>query len=291
MDGRSNNDLPSTPYRSEITTTLITGANRGLGFEAARQLGAAGHRVWIGARDETRGRQAADTIGARFVQLDVTDDASVTAAAETVEELDVLVNNAGISGGRIGAGDATAEDMRMVYETNGFGVLRVLRAFIPLLEKSAAPVIVNVSSGVGSLNLAADPGGTWREADFPVYASSKAAINMLTIKYAAAFPTMRINSVDPGFTATDFNQHRGTQTVEEGRRGDRPLRADPPRRANRRLLRPGRHRTLVTLEPTPRPSTYSRWQRRWQTSRPSRALSRSFFSRHTPDAAKERSTS
>jgi NAD(P)-dependent dehydrogenase (short-subunit alcohol dehydrogenase family) len=155
-------------------------------------------------------------VGARFVQLDVTDDASVTAAVETVRRLDVLVNNAGISGGRIGPGEATADHMRTVYETNVFGPVRVLRAFIPLLEQSAAPVIVNVSSGVGSLGLAADPGGPWREANFPVYASSKAALNMLTIRYAAAFPRMRINSVDPGFTATDFNEHRGTQTVEEG---------------------------------------------------------------------------
>jgi NAD(P)-dependent dehydrogenase (short-subunit alcohol dehydrogenase family) len=199
-----------------VTTTLITGANRGLGFEVARQLVAAGHQVWIGARDEKRGQQAADAVGASFVQFDVTDDASVTAAAETVGQLDVLVNNAGISGGRISPSDATAEDMRTVYETNVFGPVRVLRAFIPLLEKSPTPVVVNVSSGVGSLSLAADPVGPWRQANYPVYASSKAALNMLTIKYAADFPRMRINSVDPGFTATDFNQHRGTQTVEEG---------------------------------------------------------------------------
>jgi NAD(P)-dependent dehydrogenase (short-subunit alcohol dehydrogenase family) len=208
--------LPHVPYGLDVTTTLITGANRGLGFEVARQLVAAGHQVWIGARDETRGRQAADAIGARFVRLDVTDDASVTAAAETVGELDVLVNNAGISDGRISPSEATADHMRTVYETNVFGPVRVLQAFIPLLEKSAAPVVVNVSSGVGSLNLASDPSSPWREAIFPVYASSKAALNMLTIRYAAAFPSMRINSVDPGFTATDFNQHRGTQTVEEG---------------------------------------------------------------------------
>ena len=200
----------------DMTTTLITGANRGLGFEVARQLIAAGHQVWIGARDQTRGLQAADAVGARFVQLDVTDDASVTAAADTVAELDVLVNNAGISGGRISPSEATADHMRTVYETNVFGTVRVLRAFIPLLEKSPTPVVVNVSSGVGSLNLAADPEGPWREATFPVYASSKAALNMLTIKYAAAFPRMRINSVDPGFTATDFNDYRGTQTVEDG---------------------------------------------------------------------------
>jgi NAD(P)-dependent dehydrogenase (short-subunit alcohol dehydrogenase family) len=199
-----------------MTTTLITGANKGLGFETGRQLMAAGHRVWIGARDPGRGQQAADQLGAGFVQLDVTDDASVAAAVETVRELDVLVNNAGISGGRIAPSDATAEDMRGVYETNVFGVVRVLHAFIPLLEDSSAPVVVNVSSGVGSLGLSTDPDGPWRDANYPVYASSKAALNMLSIRYAAAFPRMRINSVDPGFTATDFNRHRGTQSVEEG---------------------------------------------------------------------------
>ncbi len=144
------------------------------------------------------------------------DDDSVTAAAETVGELDVLINNAGISGGRVTPSDATADDMRRVYETNVFGAVRVLHAFIPLLEASSAPVVVNVSSGVGSLGLASDPEGPLREANYPVYASSKAALNMLTVRYAAAFPKMRINSVDPGFTATDFNQHRGTQTVEQG---------------------------------------------------------------------------
>ena len=106
--------------------------------------------------------------------------------------------------------------MRRVYETNVFGPVRVLHAFIPLLERSPAPVVVNVSSGVGSLGLASDPESPLSEANYPVYASSKAALNMLTIRYAAAFPSMCINSVDPGFTATDFNEHRGTQTVEHG---------------------------------------------------------------------------
>ena len=199
-----------------MTTTLITGANRGLGFEVARQLAAAGHQVWIGARDRARGQQAAETVGARFVQLDVTDDASVAAAVDSIGALDVLVNNAGISGGRIAPSEATAEHMRTVYETNVFGPVRVLHACIPLLEKSSAPVVVNVSSGVGSLGLASDPESPLSEANFPVYASSKAALNMLTIRYAAAYPRIRINSVDPGFTATDFNDYRGTQTVEQG---------------------------------------------------------------------------
>jgi NAD(P)-dependent dehydrogenase (short-subunit alcohol dehydrogenase family) len=177
---------------------------------------AAGHQVWLGARHRRRGLQAADQLGAGFVQLDVTDDALVAAAVETVGALDVLVNNAGISGGRLSPSEATADDMRTVYETNVFGPVRLLHAFIPLLEKSEAPVVVNVSSGLGSLGLSADPDGPWRDVNYPVYASSKAALNMLTIRYAAAFPRMRINAVDPGFTATDFNRHRGTQTVEQG---------------------------------------------------------------------------
>jgi NAD(P)-dependent dehydrogenase (short-subunit alcohol dehydrogenase family) len=109
------------------------------------------------------------------VQLDATDDASVAAAAETVGALDVLVNNAGISGGRISPSEATVEHMQTVYETNVFGPVRLLRAFIPSLENSAAPVVVNVSSGVGSLGLASDRESPWSEANFPVCASSKAA--------------------------------------------------------------------------------------------------------------------
>ena len=200
-----------------MTTTLITGANKGLGFETARQLVAAGHQVWIAARDPGRGQQAAEELGARFVQLDVTDDASVDAAPRTVGSLDVLVNNAAIGGEGADPGQTTAEQMRAVYETNVFGPVRVLHAFLPLLEQSPAPVVVNVSSGLGSLGLAADPNSGWA-AFAMAYSSSKAALNMLTLKYAAALPAMRINAVDPGYTATDLNRHRGTQTVEEGAR-------------------------------------------------------------------------
>jgi NAD(P)-dependent dehydrogenase (short-subunit alcohol dehydrogenase family) len=200
-----------------MTTILNTGANKGLGFEAARQLRAAGHQVWIGARDPARVPRAADALHARFVQLDVTDDASVAAAARTVGALDVLVNNAGIAGESTDLAQTTAEHMRRVYETNVFGPVRVLHAFLPLLACSEHPVVVNVSSGLGSIASAADPASPLA-AFALVYASSKAALNMLTVKYAAALPAMRINCVDPGYTATDLNQHRGTQTVEEGAR-------------------------------------------------------------------------
>jgi NAD(P)-dependent dehydrogenase (short-subunit alcohol dehydrogenase family) len=199
-----------------MTTTLITGANKGLGFETARQLIAAGHTVWIGSRDAELGRKAADELGGRFVQLDVTDDASVEAAATTVGSLDVLVNNAGIAGGRTAPGDVTADILRPLYETNVFGVVRVTHAFLPLLRASAEPVIVNVSSGLGSLSRATDP--LAMESAFPAvaYGSAKAAVNMITVQYAKAFPEIRINCVDPGYTATDLNGFSGHQTVPEG---------------------------------------------------------------------------
>ncbi len=177
---------------------------------------AAGQDVWIGARDEERGRRAAEQLGARFVQLDVTDDGSVETAARTVGSLDVLVNNAGITGGRASAAELTAGQLLSVYDTNVLGPVRVLHAFLPLLERSPTPVIVNVSSGLGSLALAADPDSPWAEFIAPAYSSSKAALNMITIKYAVSFPEMRINAVDPGYTATDLNGHSGPQSVEEG---------------------------------------------------------------------------
>jgi NAD(P)-dependent dehydrogenase (short-subunit alcohol dehydrogenase family) len=202
-----------------MTTTLITGANKGLGYEAARQLLAAGHEVWVTARDPERGRRAAGELGARFVALDVTDDASVAAAAEEVAAaggLDVLVNNAGISGGRIPPAEVTPADMRRVLETNVVGIVRVTQAFVPLLEPSPNPVIVNVSSGMGSLGVTTDPERLESTIVGLAYPTSKSAVNMLTTQYAKALPAMRVNAVDPGYTGTDFNDHRGTQTVEEG---------------------------------------------------------------------------
>jgi NAD(P)-dependent dehydrogenase (short-subunit alcohol dehydrogenase family) len=172
--------------------------------------------VWIAARDEQKGRAAAEELGARFVQLDVTDDASVRAAVETVGALDVLINNAGIPGGRVPVPEATAEDLRPVYETNVFGPVRVLQAFRPLLERSENPVVVNVSSGMGSMTLTSDPERVESTFVNLAYSSSKSALNMLTSQWARAYPKMRINAADPGYTATDFNNHSGHQTVEEG---------------------------------------------------------------------------
>jgi NAD(P)-dependent dehydrogenase (short-subunit alcohol dehydrogenase family) len=203
-----------------MTITLITGGNKGLGHTAARRLVEAGHTVYLGARDPERGTRAATEIGATFVQLDVTDDTSVEAAMKTIEDaagrLDVLVNNAGINGGRVQPADATADDVRAVYETNVFGTVRVTHAALPLLHRSAAPVIVNVASGLGSMGVVNDPERL--ESRYPslAYGSSKSAVISLTVQYAKALPEMRINVVDPGYTATDLNGHSGVQTVAEG---------------------------------------------------------------------------
>jgi NAD(P)-dependent dehydrogenase (short-subunit alcohol dehydrogenase family) len=207
-----------------VTTTLITGANKGLGFETARQLIGAGHTVYAGSRDAERGRRAAAQLGARMVLIDVTDDASVAAAVKTIEAdggLDVLVNNAGVEaraeGNTVpGAAELTADMMRSLFETNVFGVVRVTHAFLPLLRRSAAPVVVNVSSGLGSLTLATDPGTPAYGYPGVEYPASKSAVNMVTVQYAKAFPGMRINAADPGYTRTDLNGNTGTQTVQEG---------------------------------------------------------------------------
>ncbi|GCB43802.1 SDR family NAD(P)-dependent oxidoreductase [Streptomyces sp. NL15-2K] len=207
-----------------MTTTLITGANKGLGFETARRLVAAGHTVYVGSRNAERGRRAAERLGARFLHLDVTDDASVEAAAKSVEAdggLDVLVNNAGIEARGegntvIGAADVTADQMSTVFDTNVFGVVRVTHAFLPLLRRSASPVVVNVSSGLASLTAVSDLNTPAYAYPGVAYPASKATVNMITVQYAKAFPAMRINAVEPGFTATDLNGNTGTQTVEEG---------------------------------------------------------------------------
>jgi len=207
-----------------MTTTLITGANKGLGKETARQLIAVGHTVYIGARDEDRGRTAAEELGARFVRLDVTNDASVAAARKQIEAdggLDVLINNAGIEGrlpdnGIVSPADTTAEEIRTIFDTNVFGMIRVTHAFLPLLQKSPGPVIVNLSSGLASLTDLSDPDSYTHFYPGVSYPASKATVNAITIQFAKAFPGMRINAVDPGYTNTDLNGRTGTQTVEEG---------------------------------------------------------------------------
>jgi NAD(P)-dependent dehydrogenase (short-subunit alcohol dehydrogenase family) len=207
-----------------MTTTLITGANKGLGYETARQLIAAGHRVYLASRDETRGKAAAEDLGARLVVLDVTDDASVAAAAAKIEAdggLDVLVNNAGIEGrlsdnGIVTAADTTADEIRTIFETNVFGLVRVTHAFLPLLQHSTAPVIVNLSSALASLSDLSNPDSYTHFYPGVSYPASKTTINAITIQFAKAFPGIRINAVDPGYTNTDLNGRTGTQTVEEG---------------------------------------------------------------------------
>ncbi|MDR7381067.1 SDR family NAD(P)-dependent oxidoreductase [Promicromonospora iranensis] len=202
-----------------MTTTLITGANKSLGHETARRLIEAGHTVWMSARDPERGQRAADALGGRFVQLDVTSDASVARAAETIAAaggIDVLINNAGVLGPTRPAAELTAEDALSVYDTNVFGIIRMIRAFAPILRRSTAPTIVNVTSGLGSFSAVHDPERVEFEVLAPLYTSSKSAVTMLTVQYARAFPEMRVNAADPGYTATDFNGHGGHQTVQEG---------------------------------------------------------------------------
>ncbi|WP_329422703.1 SDR family NAD(P)-dependent oxidoreductase [Streptomyces sp. NBC_01693] len=202
-----------------MTTTLITGGNRGLGHEIARRLVQAGQTVWIGARDADNGRKAADRLGASFVQLDVTDDASVDAAVKTLRaragHLDILVNNAGILGEVTVPEDMTADQIRHVYETNVFGLVRVTHAFLPLLRKATAPSVVNVTSGLGSFTLTHDPERVESQYPLAAYGSSKSTVTMLTTQYARTIPDVRFNAVDPGQTATEFTGHIG-HSVEAG---------------------------------------------------------------------------
>jgi NAD(P)-dependent dehydrogenase (short-subunit alcohol dehydrogenase family) len=200
-----------------MTVTLITGANKGLGYETARRLIDRGHTVYLGARNAERGEAAALSLGGRFVLLDVTDDSSVEAALGIVAEregrLDVLVNNAGISA----VGDVTGPIALEVFDTNAVGIIRVTQAALPLLERSESPVVVNVSSALGSFWAVTNP--ERRQFHFPsiVYGSSKAAVSMLTVQYAKTYPTIRFNAVEPGFTATELTPFSGAgQPVEIG---------------------------------------------------------------------------
>jgi NAD(P)-dependent dehydrogenase (short-subunit alcohol dehydrogenase family) len=202
-----------------MTITLITGGNKGIGYETARRLTATGHTVWIGARNATRGHQAAEALGSSFVQLDVTDDASVAAAVDTIRDeaghLDVLINNAGILGEVTSPGDMTVNQVRAVYETNVFGLVRVTNAFLPLLRQAARPSVVNVTSGLGSFTMIHDPERVESQYPLAAYGSSKTAVTMLTMQYAKTTPDIRFNAVDPGQTATEFTGNLG-HSVEQG---------------------------------------------------------------------------
>jgi NAD(P)-dependent dehydrogenase (short-subunit alcohol dehydrogenase family) len=202
-----------------MTITLITGANKGLGYETARRLVEAGHTVYVGARNIERGQKAATELGARFVQLDVTDDASVAAAMTTIGDaegrLDVLVNNAAIGDGP-GVDGINGPGALNQFDTNVIGVIRVTQAALPLLRKSENPVVVNVSSSLGSFWAVTNPERHESHSSFIVYGASKAAVSMLTVQYAKAVPEIKFNAVEPGYTATDFTaSFGGGRPVEE----------------------------------------------------------------------------
>ena len=218
---------------------LVTGANQGIGLQIAKDLVAHGFTVLVGSRNLERGEAAAKAVGpdARALQLDVTDPASIAAAAERVRHelgrLDVLVNNAAISNTRLlpgmsveeysqatRASNAPLDEMRAVWETNVFGVLAVTQAMLPLLREAPAARIVNVSSSLGSLTANADPASPWRSIFGPIYPASKTALNAITLAMAIELEPagIKVNAACPGYTKTNLNNYLGTRSVEEGAR-------------------------------------------------------------------------
>ncbi|MEU6782858.1 SDR family NAD(P)-dependent oxidoreductase [Nonomuraea angiospora] len=187
-----------------MTITLITGANKGIGFETAKQLLELGHVVYIGARDVERGEKAAAALGARFVQLDVTDDASVSSALATIDaaegRLDVLVHNAGV----LGDGVIDGPTALRVFDTNAVGIVRVTEAALPLLRRSSNPNVVTVSSSAGSFWAVNNPDRPEFHLPVALYSASKSAATMLTVQYAKAQPGIKFNAIEPGPTATDM---------------------------------------------------------------------------------------
>ena len=202
-----------------MTITLITGANKGLGRETARRLAEAGHTVLLGARDLEQGKRAADEIGAEFVPLDVTDDVSVAAAAEHVRDGPRPVGRPDQQRGHRRAApplaDVTAAEVLATLDTNLLGVVRLTRAFLPLLRAAANPRIVNVSSGTGRLTWQHESGWPQEKAP-PIYSTSKAALTMLTLQYAHALPGSWSTRRSPATPPPALNDHQGTQTVTEG---------------------------------------------------------------------------
>lgn len=213
-----------------MKTALVTGANKGIGFEVARQLAVKGFRVFVGARDAKAGRAAAERIGtaAAFLEMDVADAASIRSAAEAFaresDRLDVLVNNAGVLLDEDKAAlTVTPEIFEMTVRTNTLGPWLVAQAFAPFLKKSETPRIVNVSSGGGQLDGGADG---WA----PAYCVSKTALNGVTSQLAAALPEFAVNSVCPGWVRTDMGGENAARSVEEGAAGIVWLAADAPQK-------------------------------------------------------------
>jgi NAD(P)-dependent dehydrogenase (short-subunit alcohol dehydrogenase family) len=213
----------------ERQVALITGANKGIGLEIARQLGRQGITVLLGARDKGRGREAAaglrsEGINAHFIQLDVTNQPTIEQAARRIEaefgRLDILVNNAGIAIDDAPPSGLDIAVLHRTYEANVFGPVAVTRAMLPLLRKSSAGRIVNMSSSLGSLTLTTDPGWTFAHLNLLAYSSSKTALNAVTVQFAKELhdTPIKVNAADPGYTATDLNRHTGTRSVEQGAR-------------------------------------------------------------------------
>jgi NAD(P)-dependent dehydrogenase (short-subunit alcohol dehydrogenase family) len=211
-----------------MKTVLITGANKGIGFETARQLAQQGYHVYLGSRNLTSGQRAAAQLQAEGllevegIALDVTNADSIRAACAEIgrktEVLDALVNNAAITGGLPQtATEANVTVFQEVFATNVFGVVQVTQAFMDLLRRSPQPRIVNVGSSGASLTLNSDPTWKYYHHKGAVYPASKAALHMYTIvlAYELRDTPFKVNAVDPGFTATDLNNHRGTGTVED----------------------------------------------------------------------------
>ncbi|UOQ69711.1 SDR family oxidoreductase [Hymenobacter volaticus] len=211
-----------------MKTALITGANKSIGFETARQLLQHGYYVYLGSRDLQKGQQAVDQLKAEGfpqvepIQIDVVDSNSIAAARQALGEkinvLDVLVNNAGILGDASQPALTSSIGMiKEVFKTNVFGVIEVTQAFIDLLQQSAAPRIVNVTSGLGSLTLHNDPSWKYYPVKGAAYQPSKAALNAYTIMlaYELRDTQFKVNAVDPGYTATDFNHHSGPGSVSD----------------------------------------------------------------------------
>lgn len=210
-------------------SALITGANKSIGFETAKQLAKLGYFVYIGSRDKVNGFEAIEKLKAMgltnvdCIQLDVTDINSIKAARQELEaktqKLDILINNAGISGGfPQPATKVTIDTLRLAFETNFFGVVQVTQEFIELLKKSDQPRIVNVTTELSSLTNHSDPNWIFAQFKPAAYGPSKTALNAYTVMLAVELKdtNFKVNCICPGFTATDFNNHQGTKTVEQG---------------------------------------------------------------------------